>query len=56
MDIDPPTGYEKTKKQQNDKKTKIHPVSFLSASTTHGRYDNICRILFLIIIMINIFD
>lgn len=28
MDIDPPTGYEKTKKQQNDKKTKIHPVSF----------------------------
>lgn len=41
MDIDPPTGYEKTKKHQNDKKTKIHPVSFLSASTTHGRYDNI---------------
>jgi len=27
MDIDPPTGYEKTKKQQNDKKTKIHPLA-----------------------------
>lgn len=27
MDIDPPTEYEKTKKQQNDKKTKIHPLA-----------------------------